>query len=205
MFVVGLATAFWWCGAQAHRALTTTQGVSLAQYIAFCSGFIVQLVLAIEARRKNTGRIISQQVSLFATWSLCSLALIAVVINRGGYVWSRGDTTIAELASAGVVATIVWALFTRKPMSDAAVRAWVNISLKSLPQFLMIMKIWSEGSSGITTAAIVLGETSILMRLIPLSVSMKTEGVNRDKKWLWTSDAVNLASWSAVTVAWFVN
>lgn len=204
MFVVGLMTALLWCGAQAVKALTTTQGVSLAQYFAFSLGFLIQLVLALEARRKNSGRIISQQVSLFVAWSACSIALIAVVITRGGYTWSSVDSMIVKLASAGVVATIVWAFFSRTLLNDAAVRAMINMSLKSLPQFLMIMKIWSEGSAGITWVAIVLGEVSILMRLIPLSISMKTEGVNRDKVWLLASDAVNLMSWTAVTVVWFM-
>ena len=206
LFVVGLLTALLWCGAQAVKALTTTQGVSLAQYIAFSFGFMIQFALALEAKRKSVvdhRRIITQQVYLFTAWSTCSVLLIAVVMTRDGYTWSTADSTIAKLASAGVAATAVWAFYTKKPHDDAVVRAWVNISLKSLPQFLLIMKIWSEGSAGITTVAIVLGETSILTRLIPLSVSLRTEGVSRDKIWLFVSDTVNLVSWT-VTVVWLV-
>jgi len=204
MFVIGLSTAFLWCGAQAMRAFTTMQGVSLAQYTTFAIGFMIQLALALEARRKTKGRIISQQVSLFVAWSTCSLLLVGAVLVQGSYHWSTVDTTITLVASTGMILTLVWAVSSMKPMHDAAVRAWINISLKSLPQFLLVAKIWSEGSAGITTTAIVLGEVSILMRLIPLSISMKTEGVNRDKIWLWISDAVNLVSWTAVITIWFI-
>ncbi len=203
MFVVGLSMAFLWCGAQAIRAFTTMQGVSLAQYIAFTAGFTIQLILALEARRKTKGRIISQQIYQFAAWSICSFLLIGAVLIQRSYVWSRVDTITTEIALAGIVMTIIWAMFTRKPFSDAAVRAWINISLKSLPQFLLMAKMWMEGSAGITATAIILGNVSILMRLIPLAISMKTEGMNRDKTWLFVSDAVNLASWSTVTIVWF--
>jgi len=204
LFVVGLFTAVVWCGAQAMKAITTTQGVSLAQYIAFSLGFMIQFMLALEAGRKNPGLIISQQISLFGIWSTCSAILVAVVATRGHYSWSQADTMIARFAGVGLVVTIVWAFSTKKPMDDAAVRAWLNISLKSLPQFLLITKILTEGSAGITWIAIVLGEASILTRLIPLSVSMKTEGVNRDKVWLLVSDAINLVSWTAVTIVWLL-
>jgi hypothetical protein len=129
--------------------------------------------------------------------------LIGAVLVQGSYVWSRVDTITTEIASAGIAITIIWAMFTKKSFNDAAVRAWVNISLKSLPQFLLTAKMWMEGSAGITATAIILGNVSILMRLIPLSISMKTEGMNRDKTWLFVSDAVNLVSWSTVTIVWF--
>ena len=204
MFYVGLATALGWCGAQGIRALTTTEGASLAQYVAFTGGFMIQLVLALEARKKTPGRIISQQVKLFTAWSTCGLALVATVALKGGYQWSTVDTVITILASAGLVITISWAAFTATPLADAAIRAWMNISLKSLPQFLLVWKVMTEGPAGITPVAIVLGSLSIFMRLIPLSISMYTEGQNRDKKWLWISDAVNLASWLSVTIIWLL-
>lgn len=204
MFAVGLLTAFGWCGAQAIRALSTTEGVSLAMYVAFTGGFIIQLVLALEARKKNPGRIISQQVKLFTAWSSCGALLIATVALEGDYRWSRVDTVITVLASVGLVVTISWATFTRTSLADAAVRAWINISLKSLPQFLLVWKVMAEGPAGITAVAIWLGSISIAMRLIPLTISMRVEGKNRDKKWLWISDAVNLASWLSVTVVWLI-
>ncbi len=204
MFVVGLATAFGWCGAQGIRALTTTEGASLAQYVAFTGGFMIQLVLALEARKKNPGRIISQQVKLFVAWSTCGVALIATVALEGGYRWSGIDTVITILALAGLVATLSWAVIRATPLADAAIRAWMNISLKSLPQFLLVWKVMTEGPAGITSIAIVLGSLSICMRLIPLSISMYTEGRNRDKKWLWISDAINLASWLSVTFVWLI-
>lgn len=204
IFVIGLSTAFLWCGAQAMRAFTSMEGVSLAQYVAFTIGFVIQLALALEARRKNRGRIISQQITLFVAWSTCSALLVGSVLIQDSYTWTRVDTTITAVAASGTILTLMWAASSMKSLQDAAVRAWINISLKSLPQFLLVAKIWSEGSAGITTTAIVLGSVSILSRLIPLSVSMEVEGRNRDKTWLWISDAVNLVSWLSVTVIWFI-
>jgi hypothetical protein len=202
MYVIGLLTGLTWCGAQALRAFTTTEGISLAQYVAFTGGFMVQLVLALEARKEKPGPIITQQVHLFKAWSVCGTALIAIVVIKGGYRWSEVDTVITALASAGVVGTVAWAAFTRRSMGDAAVKAWYNIVLKSLPQFLLVWKVLEEGPAGLTQIAVVLGSVSILTRLIPISISIKTEGYTREKWWLKTSDAINLASWTAVVYAW---
>lgn len=202
LYVVGMATAILWCSAQALRAFTTTQGASLAQYAAFTGGFAVQLVLALEARKQTPGPIISQQVRLYTMWSVCGSLLIVIVAIQGGYQWSTVDTVITILASAGLALTVAWAAVTRISFSDAAVRAWFNISLKSLPQFLLAWKVLAEGPAGITIIAIILGNVSILTRLVPMSMSITTEGYNREKWWLRVSDAVNLASWSSVTFVW---
>jgi hypothetical protein len=204
MFVVGLTTAFVWCGAQAVRAFTTLQGVSLAQYIAFSLSFMIGFMLALEGRKKNPGRIITQQIFMFAAWSTCGTLLVLAVIVQGGYVWSKVDTTITTLASLGLITTLFWAFVSRKPLSDAAVRAFIGASLKPLPQFLLIVKIWSEGSAGLTITAVILGNISIWMRLIPLAMSMKTEGVNRDKIWLFVADSLNGLSWLTVSIVWFI-
>lgn len=207
MFVVGLITAPWWCGAQAIRALTTVEGISLAQYVAFTGSFFIGALLAVEGRKKTEvgkRRVITQQVFVHSTWVLCGTFLLAIVLTRGGYVWSKVDQTITTLVLSGLLATSIWAILGKKSFADAAVRALIGISLKSLPQFLLIAKIWSEGGAGITMSAITLGHLSIFMRLIPLGMSLRTEGINREKLWLLTADGLNALSWVAVTVVWLV-
>lgn len=203
IFVVGLLSAIFWCGAQASRANTSIAGVSLAQYVAFCLGFAVQFALAVSARRQNVGRIITQMLWLFGSWTVCSSILILFVMMGTNYQWSVLDTTIAKLSVTGLVVIAICARISRRSLTDAAVKAWVNIVLKSIPQFLLAVKVWHEGPGGITAVAIVLGTVSIATRLIPMSGLLRKGGATRDEKWLWVTDVVNLASWLTVTAIWW--
>lgn len=187
------------------RSLTTTAGASLAQYIAFSSGFIIQFALALTAKRKSPGRVISQMLWLFGTWSACSLVLIAIVVLGTDYSWSRVDTIITSLSLVGLTTLVVWTMFTATPFTDAATKAWANIVLKSIPQFLLVGKVLAEGSAGITLVAVVLGNVSILTRLVPMSDLLMKGQANREEKWLWVTDAINLVSWLSVTVVWLLH
>lgn len=202
MFVVGLFTAPVSCGAQIVRTLSTTNGVSLAQYIAFTASFLIGLSLALDSRRESPGRIITQQVCLLTVWSVGGIALLATVLLCGTYHWTSTDTLISVLASAGIAMSFVWAVAKKTSFKDPAIRAWVGISLKAVPQFLLVPKILSEGGAGLTAAFIFVGHVSILMRLVPLLISTRVEGMDRNKYWLVTSEVLNEVSWLAVTVVW---
>jgi hypothetical protein len=165
---------------------------------------MVQLALAITARRKSPGRVITQMLWLFGTWSVCSFALVATVAFGTNYIWSPVDTTIAFLSAIGLTSIVGWAVFTKTPLSDASVKAWTNIVLKSIPQFILVGKVLAEGPAGITTVAIVTGSVSILTRLVPMSDLLLKGEANREEKWLWLTDAVNLVSWLSVTVVWLL-
>lgn len=175
--------------------------------MAFTASFLIAALLAFEGRKKTevgNRRVITQQVIVHSTWVLCGIILLGVVALKGGYVWSHVDQTIATLALCGLGLTSGWAKAYRKSFADPAVRALIGVSLKPVPQFLLIAKIWSEGGGGITASAIIVGNVSILMRLIPLAMSLRTEGVNREKLWLLTADSLNGFSWLVVSIVWLV-
>jgi uncharacterized membrane protein YdcZ (DUF606 family) len=201
---IGWISAIFWCGSQAKRALTSVEGISLAQYAAFGLGFSVQLMLALAALNQKRTRLMVQLAILFGTWTFFSGMLCAVVIFGTDYRWSPTDTNITLFSVAGIGMTMIYMVVSGKPLSDAAVKGWMNIILKSIPQFMLASKVWADGSGGLTEVAIVTGSLSIISRLGPLTHMLLTTGGVRDEKWLWVTDAVNLASWLSVTVVWFL-
>ena len=203
-FVVGLATAPIWCGAQIYSAFTSMNGVSLAQYLAFVASFVLGFTLAVEANMTRPGRVIRQQIMAHGSWSVGSIILVAVVLVHGNYRWTGTDTTLGFTVLAGVVTAVAWKVANGRDMNDPAVRGMVSISLKSLPQFLLVAKIWSEGGAGYHWSAILTGNVSILSRLLPLFVSISNEGMNRAKWWLLVQDALNEVSWGAISIVWFI-
>lgn len=204
MAVIGVVAAILFCGAQALRTLSTTQGMSLAQYIAFTGSMVLGLLLAIGARKANPGRIINQQIAMLGTWSVCGIGLIIVVIYAGNYSWSTMDTVIATSAVVGFVLTMGWAFYRKVTLTDPAIKAWNGIFLKSVPQVFLAWHILSQGDDGLTATAVWAGHLSIMMRLIPLGVSVRVEGSDRNKFWLLIADGSNGLSWLLATIAWLV-
>jgi hypothetical protein len=203
-FWIGLTTAPIWCGAQAYATRTSMSGVSLAQYFSFSASFVLGLTLAFEANKVNPGRVIKQQIISHSTWTFFSGVMIGVVILSGRYHWSHADTRLAFCVLLGIIATLIWKTVTKRSMMDAAIRGLISISLKALPQGLLVPIIWVRGGSGYHWSAILMGNVSILTRLIPLFISINIEGMNRAKWWLLTQDMLNEASWAAVSVAWLL-
>ncbi len=201
MAVFGFVSAFVWCGAQILRAYTTLEGASLAQYISFVLSFALGFSLALSSRKENPGRIINQQLWLFGAWTVCGLVLLSVVATLD-YRWTRGDTVSSLITAVGVVFTAVWATKRGLGIKSPMIRAWLSIFLKPVPQFLLVHKVFVEGGAGITVIAIVIGNVSIAMRLIPLIISAKTEGADKNKKWLIIAETTNQISWLAVTAVW---
>ena len=205
MAVIGVVTAILFCGSQAIKTLTTTQGVSVMQYVAFTSSMSLNFFLAIASRKNNPGRLITQQIWQLATWSLCGILLIGVVIVSRNYQWMFMDMIIATFACLGFAVTCIWVKVRKISMrTNPAFKAWNSIFLKSIPQFFWAILILADGNNGLSWVAIVVGHVSIAMRLIPLFISLKEEGVSDAKKWLLISDVSNEVSWISVTVAWLI-
>jgi hypothetical protein len=203
-FWVGLTTAPIWCGAQTYVTRTSMNGVSLAQYFAFIASFVLSSTLAFEARRTHPGRVIEQQIISHGMWSLFSGIMIGVVILSGRYHWSPADTRLGLCVLLGIIGTLIWKAVSQRSMMDPAIRGLLSISLKALPQFLLVPIILVNGGSGYHWSAILMGNVSIMTRLIPLFVSIETEGMNLAKWWLLAQDILNEASWAAVSVAWLL-
>jgi hypothetical protein len=200
---IGWVSAFFWCGSQALRALTSIKGVSLAQYLAFGLGFAVQFLLAVAGYRKQPSRLLAQLLVVFGTWTILAAMLVMVVSFGTPYRWSYYDSTIAWLSAIGLGLVAIYAIPTHVSITDAAIKGLINIVLKSIPQFLLVETIWHEGSSAISIVAIVTGHISIVSRLGPMLWHSK--GSTREQKWLMVTDAFNLVSWAAVTMAWYFN
>jgi len=202
--IIAILSALFFCGAQAMRTLTTTQGMSLAQYVAFTGNMVLGLLLALSGYRKNPGPIIKQQIAVFGVWTICGLGLITVFIYVGNFSWSTMDTVIATSAAVGFTGTVAGAKIRKVSLKDPAVVALNAISLKSVPQFFLVWLILSEGGDGLTLTAIVAGFISVTAKFIPIGMSLRKEGVNRDKKWLLIAEGINGISWIGVTIAWSV-
>jgi len=187
------------------RALTTTQGISLAQYISFCISFIFAFSLAFGSYKLKPDVAMKQVATMLASWSLCGSVLVLVVIFREDYIWSSFDRAICVTSGSLIGAVYLWSVLTKKTAGDPAVRALVALALKSAPQFLLVPIIIAQGGSGYTVSAILLGHISILSRFIPIVSSWRSGSKDRNKKWLIIEGVFNFLSWSAVTIVWITH
>lgn len=206
--VLGVGSAVVFCSAQIVRTLTTTEGMSIAQYAAFTCSVMLGLVLAFDSRREQLRHGISvtainQQIMIFGTWSVFCTALILTVLFRANYAWSAMDAVIVASTLVGLIATWCWSKRTGAGMKDPAVKAWNSISLKSIPQLFLGYHILQNGGAGLAGLTIAVGHFSIMVRITHLSFSFWKEGSNRPKRWLMITEVVNELSWFGTTVCWF--
>ena len=214
MAIIGVVCAAWFCIAQIKQAFVSVEGVSLAQLVAFTGSMILGWWLAYNSRKQQPGRIISQQIAQFATWTTLGLIWVGVLVFEiEEYSWTPFDTVVLTCAIVGFAGSVSWARHHKRPLSHPAIKAWISISLKSMPQLFLAYLIFQEGGGGWKTSTVFAGHVSITMRLIPLSVSCirdirkshaeslgaRIREVELRKRWLLVIDVCNSASWWVVT------
>ncbi len=78
------------------------------------------------------------------------------------------------------------------------------ILYKSLPQFMMALKIIAEGASGIPFSVIVFANVSISTRIMQIQLAVRESGWDQNQLWLFISECANQVSYLTVTLAWLL-
>jgi hypothetical protein len=88
-------------------------------------------------------------------------------------------------------------------LKDAVIKGLLAIIFKALPQFMMALKIASEGGSGIPMMTIIVGNIGVTIRIGQLLVAIKKMGWDKNLTWIFLAEVANETSWSIVTIVWF--
>jgi hypothetical protein len=167
---------------------------------------VVGLYLALAAHRLQKNRIVTQSIIVYSFWTaaLCLLIGATLTSPAGTYMWSTTDTTtvgVGALAAFVVVAVgRVRGLSVRDPM----VRGWTALVLKGWPQLMLAVKIMLEGHGKLRLTTVILGHTTILIRLGQIFLSVKATGWDRPRRGLWLSELGNELTWCVTTIAWIL-
>jgi hypothetical protein len=200
--MVQIAGACLFCSAQAQRALHDVSGVSLAQNLAVMTYLVFHLLLTWEAHKAQPSRLTKQGLKVFCTWFVGTFFIVIAILLNGTYTWTLQDTVIASAAIGVALVVVSISSLQSLPIADPAVRSFLAIAFKSVPQVLLAWKIMVEGGSGIPGLSVAVGHATIILRLAHISFMVKEAGWERNRSWLAISETANELSWVVATIAW---
>ncbi|MDP6574932.1 MAG: hypothetical protein QF755_00350 [Candidatus Peribacteraceae bacterium] len=190
--------------AQFCRMLRTTQGVSITWYLTFGGFLLLNLLLMFRANQVKSSRTTRQAIVSYAFLTIVVIVHVTTILFKG-YVWDGNDTCTTFLSGLLITVIVIVARRCNLKITDAMVKGWIAVSLRTAPQFIMAYKIWTVGGDGIAGAILITGHVTVLSRLGQVLYSLKEASWDRNRIATAMSEIANELSWTLVTVAWFVN
>ncbi len=189
-------------GATQLRALHhSIAGASVSWIGLWLAFLLVNLSLALEARRRQPGRAIQQTVQIYTVWSaVCAVVLIYLLLR--GAQWYPMDSLTAALTAVGVGVSLLYGKLSGRGIQDPYVRAGFAVFFKGVPQLTLAWHILGHGGEGIAAFAFIAGHITINMRLWQVWRAIREAGWDRHRGGIAIGEAANEVSWVIATVAW---
>lgn len=201
LFLAQLGFALIFGIGQFVHLLSSTEGVSMSWFGAWQIFLLLNLWLAWRAHQAQSSRVTKQTLASYLVWSAMVALDISALLFRENWVWNERDTMTAQLASVGVLATL---LIGRFNVSNPLVKGWLAVFFKAVPQVMLAWNVWLVGGAGITWLAIVAGHLTILTRIGQLVLSIREAGWDKNRIGSLISELPNELSWILVTAVWWV-
>jgi hypothetical protein len=164
---------------------------------------ILNLSLAIEARKNRPSRIATQIV--WAFWMFVALigVLIVATLLNPGFIWKVNDSQTIAIAGIGGIATVLGSrMFFGLPMTDSIVKGMVAVFMKAVPHLMWGLRIADEGSGGVPLMTIVMGHVSVAIRLTQIGIALRQEGWSRARVGQVIGEGSAEIGWTFATIAW---
>ena len=199
-----IAGALLLCAVQFLRLIETTQGQLLSMYVCIEAYLCFNLMLALDAHRVRSGRVIRQALWTYVIWLVLIAFDIAAFVINGSYQWNENDTRTAIFVTLGVVLICVATNSRNIGLEDPMIKSLLAMLFKALPQFAVAVEIEQEGGHGVPGLAIIVGNLTILIRIGQILFAACETGWNRNLAWLCASETVNEVSWAVVSIVWLI-
>lgn len=203
LFWVQVVLAFLLSVPQFLRLLENVKGQSLSMQVVMLGFLLLNLSLAYGAYRTDSNRSTLQIIIIYIMWAVFVTGNILAIFWNGQYCWSTNDTITMFLVGAGIVSILNICMIKGLGLKDAAIKGSLAIIFKALPQFMMALKIASEGGAGIPMTTIIVGNIGVTIRIGQILVAIKKMGWDKNLTWIFLAEVANETSWAIVTVVWF--
>ncbi|MFA6159570.1 MAG: hypothetical protein WC678_00580 [Parcubacteria group bacterium] len=203
LFWVQVVLAFLLSVPQFFRLLENVKGQSLSMQVVMLGFLLLNLSLALGAYRVEPNRNTLQIIAIYIMWAVFVTGNIVAIFWNGLYCWSSNDTVTMFLVGAGVVSILNICMIKGLGLKEASIKGSLAIIFKALPQFMMALKIASEGGAGIPMMTIIVGNIGVTIRIGQLLVAIKKIGWDKNLTWIFLAEVANEISWVIVTMAWF--
>lgn len=204
LFGVQIVGAFALAGSQFFRLLRTVQGQSLSMFLLIEAYLLLHVLLSYSAHRARASRVTGQTLFIYVLWIALIAANIGAVLWNGRYRWGVNDTVTVVLALGGTITVFGVSRFRGLPFSDPVPKGLLAMVFKGLPQWMLAIKVADEGGAGLPGLAVLAGNATILTRLWQIALTIREAGWDRNRVWLFASEAINELSWATVSVVWML-
>jgi hypothetical protein len=186
------------------RLLKNTQGQSLSMQIVMLGFLVLVLSLSFGAHRNQPSRITRQTIGIYAMWTVFISANVAAIFWNGEYQWSSNDSITSLLAVAGASVTFSVCWIKSIGLNDPMPKGILATAFKAVPQFMMALKVASEGGAGVPMITIIVGNITVLIRIAQICFSIREAGWDRNRTWILATETVNELTWLIVSIAWTI-
>ena len=202
LFWVQIVLAFVFSVPQFLLLLENTQGQSLSMQIVMLGFLVMSLSLAFGTHRASPSRITRQIIAIYLMWSVFIAGNIGAIFWNGKYCWSVNDSVTMVLAVIGIVVVLVVCRTRNTGLDDPMPKGLLAILSKAVPQFMMALKVASEGGAGVPMPTIIVGNITVCLRIGQIWLSIREAGWDKNRVWLLLSETLNEISWATVSIVW---
>jgi len=175
-----------------------TNGLTLAMWAIMMGYLLVSLSLALLAWREKKEKIRLYTVIVFAQWAVFVLVLFVMSIKSVH--WSAGDTVVCLAVSILSIITVM-----RNGLKDPMTRAWLSVWCKGVPQlWAAYVMMTAHSTEWLHPLALFASNATSIPRLVQVYLQGRRGGWDRATKGLFLGETANVATWTVVTIVWFV-
>ena len=176
-----------------------TGGLTLAMWVIYMGYLLISLSLAFLAWREKKEKIRLYTIIIFAQWIVFILVLFIMCIKSVH--WSAGDTIVCATVGILSVTTIMW----RNGLKDPMTRGWLAVWCKGVPQLWMAyVMLNAHSAEWLPPLSLAATNASCIPRFIQVYLQGKQGGWDKPTKGLMLGESVNVATWTVVTIVWFI-
>lgn len=183
----------------------STQGVSMSMFGFAWIVVAVNLWLTIKAHQTQPSTITLQTVVLYI-WGVAAYSgLCIMMLAKGINVWDAKDWLSTILVIISLIPLAIIAVVKGWSITNPMIRGWGTLCLKVMPQSIMAWKVWTVGGSGLAPTMVATFNIITIFRIIQVYLTIRENGLDKNRRALFISEIGNEISWLAVTIAWWFN
>lgn len=192
---------------QAHRMLSSTDGVILTSFLFVAIYAVFMLSLALSAHRAGPTRTTKQMVIIWVCGFSLYALLTTIFLFKAERLWNENDTVNATYAAIGVLGASALIRIRKLSLRHPAVKMSLAISFRVIPQlFLGLNAFAAQTSKGLSGWFIWSFHVLIACRIYQAYHGMKEQNGQADQsmRYLLISECLGWTSWCVITTAWIV-
>lgn len=202
LFWVQVILAFLFSVPQFFKLLENTKGQSLSMQFIMLGFLLLNLSLAYSAHIARPTKTTTQIIAVYVMWTIFVSSNIGAIFWNGTYIWSGNDYVTSILAIIGLIIVLFINHIKKVGLRDSMTKGLLAVVFKATPQFMMALKIFSEGGAGVPMITIIIGNIGVCIRIGQIIISIREAGWDRNRLWLLIAEVSNEISWAIVSFAW---